>query len=278
MKVLYISGGKGADYQCDVVFHGLRSLLGPDCVDVAKLYFMYDTSPDYMFHSLYKLLPDIEVDREDIEGKIRSKYFDGVVYGSVHRSRDLMSLVVDNYPPNKIVFIDGEDGPELAPAVGHGWYFKRELYAPHPDVLPIQFGIPKEKIRLGPYAKQRVMSPLIPGDYSTYTYYDSETRYYDQYSESYFGRTRKKGGWDCMRHYEIMAAGALPYFEGLEDCPDMTMFWLPKPALKAARRLHDKGLDPGSSEWSDIFRRVQDVLRRDLTTEAIATRILDRLQ
>lgn len=37
-----------------------------------------------------------------------------------------------------------------------------------------------------------------------------EHRYYDDYSRSYFAVTRRKGGWDCMRHYEILAAGTHP--------------------------------------------------------------------
>jgi hypothetical protein len=118
MKVLYISGAAGADYQCDLCMQGMRTLLGPDLVDVAKMWFMYDTSPHYMFHSLYKLLPDIEVDRENVEAKIQSQYFDAVVYGSVHRCRDYLDLVLASYPKNRIAFIDGEDGPELAPTVG----------------------------------------------------------------------------------------------------------------------------------------------------------------
>src|SRR6266702_2869043 len=135
MKVLYLSGATGADYQCDVVMHGLRSLLGPDLVDVNKMWFMYDTSEHYMFHSLYKLLPDIEVDRDDIISKINSRYFDAVIYGSVGRCLDYQDHVRAIYPRNKIAFIDGEDGPELTGAIGAGWYFKRELYSPHPDIL-----------------------------------------------------------------------------------------------------------------------------------------------
>ena len=32
-------------------------------------------------------------------------------------------------------------------------------------------------------------------------------------STSWFGLTCKKGGWDCLRHYEIIAAGALLLFK-----------------------------------------------------------------
>jgi hypothetical protein len=30
---------------------------------------------------------------------------------------------------------------------------------------------------------------------------------------------QKKGGWDCLRHYEIIGNGCMPYFENIEKCP-----------------------------------------------------------
>ena len=277
-KILYISGATGADYMCDVAFHGLRSLLGPDLVDANKLEFMYDTSPNYMFHSLYKLLPDIPVDRDDIPAKINARYFDAIVYGSVHRCRDYLDSVLAFYRREQIAFIDGEDGPELAPTVGSGWYFKRELYAPLPDILPIQFGIPKEKIRpIDLSRKTCLMAPCDPRDRSTYQYYDSESRYYDQYSDAYFGYTMKKGGWDCMRHIEIMAAGCVPYFAGLDDCPEMILTTLMRAPLCRARELADNWSDACLPEYSDILCQDVGAMRSYMTTESIATRILGHL-
>ena len=103
-----------------MIFHGLRSLLGPDCVDVQKMWYMYDTSKDYYFHTLYKLLPDIEVDRDEIPAKISGGYFDGIVYGSVRRNRDYLDMVRATFPRNKIAFIDGEDDADLCGCVGMG--------------------------------------------------------------------------------------------------------------------------------------------------------------
>jgi len=279
MRILYISGATGADYQADVCMHGLRSLLGPDLVDVKKMWFMYDTSEPCMFHSLYKLLPDIEVDRENVEAKIQSRYYDAVVYGSVHRCRDYMQSVLNAYPSNKIAFIDGEDGPELAPAVGHGWYFKREIYEPHPNLLPIQFGIPKEKIRPIDLARKvRLMAHCDPRDRSTYVYYDSEQRYYDQYSDAYFGYTMKKGGWDCMRHHEIIAAGTLPYFQDFENCPAETLYKFHEDSAAfedipvVCNTWTNCEFD--HEEWMMLMERVRETL---MTTEAIAKRILERV-
>ena len=282
MKILYLSSASGADYQCDMIMHGLRSLLGPDLVDINKIEFMYQGWPHPPFYSIYALLPNIEVDREDIQKKIQTRYFDLIVYGSIQRYREHFDLVKSVYPTNRIVFIDGEDDHSTVDYVGAGIYFKRELTDQHhPNILPIQFCIPKEKIRLEPFEKTRLMSPLIPGDYSSYIYYGDESKYYDQYSESYFAKTRKKGGWDCCRHYEIMAAGAIPYFDDIENCPTKTLFRMPKEGLLMARRIHDGwGIDMDvedtiSDLYDPLLADIWHNLTTQLTTESMAKYILD---
>jgi hypothetical protein len=282
-RILYITGATGADYMADLVMHGLRSLLGPDLVDVKKMWFMYDTSEHYMFHTLYKLLPDIEVDREDIQGKIAKRYFDAVVYGSVHRCRDYLDSVCSVYPKSRIAFIDGEDGPEVAPAMGSGWYFKRELQGECPGVLPIQFGVPKEKIRpIDLSRKTRLMAHCDPRDRATYVYYDSETRYYDQYADAWFGYTMKKGGWDAMRHHEIIAAGALPYFADFDQCPAGTLATFERDVVNGMRRLCDEwesdGLVKREKGRTNLWNGCMALMRKALlTTEDLARLVLERV-
>ena len=79
-------------------------------------------------------------------------------------------------------------------------------------------------------------SPLIPGDIKTYIY-ETENDYYDQYSKSYYGITKVKGGWDCLRHYEIILSGAIPYFLDIDNIPVNTMTFLPKKLIKQAMTL-----------------------------------------
>ena len=275
MKVLFISGAQGADYQNDLVFHGLRSLLGPDCVDVNKVWFMYDNSPSYMFHTLYKLLPDIEVDRTDISQKICNHYFDAIVYGSIHRCQDYWDDVRHCYPAKNVAFVDGEDdGGVRGEFFGYGSYFKRELQSDDSNMLPIQFGVPKEKIRpIDLSRKTRLMAHCDPRDRSTYVYYDSEQRYYDQYSDAWFGWTKKKGGWDCMRHHEILAAGTLPYFEGFENCPPKTLYTFDRTWVRNTNRMYETW--PESQDcWESLMTAMRGCL---LTTEDIAKLILERV-
>ena len=67
-------------------------------------------------------------------------------------------------------------------------------------MFPINFSIPKEKLCKNYVSKTKILSDLIPGDLSTYIYKNEED-YYNEYKQSYFAITKKKAGWDCMRHY-----------------------------------------------------------------------------
>jgi hypothetical protein len=102
----------------------------------------------------------------------------------------------------------------------------------------IQFCIDESKFKDLTYEKKYSVSPLIPGDSRTYVY-NTEEAYYKQYTDSYYAYTMKKGGWDCMRHYEIIAAGCIPYFSDLEKCQG-PLFLFPKDLILKAMNL--KGL------------------------------------
>lgn len=73
-------------------------------------------------------------------------------------------------------------------------------------VYPITFSIPSTKITNQPLHKVKIMSSLMPGKPDTYIY-ANETDYYNEYKSSMFALTHKKAGWNCMRHYEILANG-----------------------------------------------------------------------
>lgn len=287
MNLLYISKADGADYQCDMAFHGLRSLFGPSVVDANRMAHMYQGADTRSLYgkgfTLYGLLEEGEVDRTDISAKIRNNAFDYVIYGSIHRSELYFPEVMESYPAKKIIFIDGEDQPLfLKDCTRHGWYFKRELYSPQAGCFPIQFAIPEQKIS-HEFTKTVFMAPLDPMDTRTYVY-DDEKSYYESYAASLFAKTRKKAGWDCLRHYEIMANGCLPYFENLEFCPDTIMTGLPKEELLLAKSvLEYKGFNffetsCGLDLWRRLMERVQGTLRAKLTTTALAKYILDTVK
>ncbi len=59
----------------------------------------------------------------------------------------------------------------------------------------------------------------LVGGQPTYAF-TSEDDYYRDLQASSFGITTKRAGWDCMRHYEIAANGAVPCFRGLDTKPE----------------------------------------------------------
>jgi hypothetical protein len=268
-----------------MLLHGLRSLLGPDVVDIQRISAMYRTSGPGSY-TVWGLLPhDSFVDRTDIPKKISTRYFDIVVYGDIFHDLSFFDQVVSAYPPSRVIFVDGLDDSRVMQEVdSKGIYLKREFSDSNQPRESIQFAIPREKIihdnNIRIVDKIRLMSQLDPRDRSTYIYTD-EPWYYRQYTESYFGYTMKKGGWDCMRHYEILAAGAIPYFAGLENCPPTTMEHMPKELLIEARKIYDVWSKFPEAQWDlgiwqDMYNRLRKVLYEKLTTEALAKRIIER--
>lgn len=291
MKVLYISPASHPDYLCDMIFHGLRSLLGPEVVDVKKLWYLYRQPFEAGGHSLaelpgrgfslYGLLDELPVDRDDIEAKLGNHYFDLVIYGSIGRCQDYLNTVFDHYDGRDIVFLDGEDHDEYYGLfIGRGLYFKRELKDPMPGVHPIQFCIPREKILEGRPRKDRFLATCDPRDRSTYVF-QHEADYYDDYRRSWFAVTMKKAGWDCLRHYEILANGCAPVFLDITLCPPLTMFRFPKyeasyftNLVKACPR-DFFATSRGEELYLRILGRMRSILRNQLTTEAMARYLLD---
>ena len=116
MKILYLTKGDHVDYQDDCLFIGLRELLGADVVDYNKREHNYLSYSEEAAKKLYgmgmsvtRVLPDIEVDRTDITSKIKHRYFDYIVYGSIWRCNDQINKILEYYPKTQIIAVDGED-------------------------------------------------------------------------------------------------------------------------------------------------------------------------
>jgi hypothetical protein len=293
MKILFLSPATRPDFQCDILFHGLRTLYGNDCVDYPRLNYMYRDYPDRsnlygLGFTLYGLLNDdsgVERDKGLVENGIREHLYDLIVYGSIHRSQEFFKGVTAKYAPHEILFIDGEDHQSLLDITRHGIYFKRELSAPSPGVYPIHFAIPTEKIgTLRPLTKNKILAHIDPRDRSTYVY-STEKEYYSDYASSLFAYTMKKGGWDCLRHYEIMANGCIPVFLGIGDCPATTLVNLPKPELLEALDLwnahHPASYwesSDGHSVWLSLWRRIHLRFAALSTTWSMAQRVIETQQ
>jgi hypothetical protein len=297
MRVLFLTSD-GQDNLEDSLLHGLRSLLGSNCIDYPKkkvLYRTYNERPPEQCYgrlfTLWKTLEDIQVDRLDIQRRLAAGEFSLVVVGAVHRTLGKYLELLEIAGRDRAVVIDGEDHSALAAQALRFLYFKRELNwkarlvwyrderstwrrIPIPTaplrIEPISFSIPREKIVLEPLsAAQRnhrfqrhlvdtdvqaaveANSSKVVADSTSSTIsaargyvHTSESEYYSDLQTSLFGVTMKRGGWDCLRHYEIGANGAILCFRHLVEKP---------------RRCAPEGLDSSNSL---SYRSASDLIRQ----------------
>lgn len=148
--------------------------------------------------------------------------------------------------------------------------------------FPIQFSISEVKVVNAIPEKDRDFAFIIPENRDTYIY-DNEADYYKGYQRSYFAVTQKKGGWDCMRHYEILANGCIPYFVDIDKCNPNNMCFLPKQLIQAAMNLegvsylnidHTKF---NKEKYYVILEQLLEHTRKYLTTRSMAQYILDAI-
>lgn len=111
-------------------------------------------------------------------------------------------------------------------------------------VLPLSFSVPDEFVVSEIPKKETLLAHLIPGDNSTYIFNKhQEKEYNEMYQKSRFAITKMKGGWDCLRHYEILMNGCIPLFEKLKDCPPFTITTYPKELNDEAYQLYDSWVE-----------------------------------
>ena len=289
MKILYVTNhndivksscGFINDYQNDLLFYGLRELYGDDVVDSTQIISLYDEykgkiNPQNLWGKMttFWLIGENNIDRTNIEQKIKDKYYDIIIYGSIRRCDNYYDLVSKIYPPNKIILIDGNDEIDISPLYKKHLYFKRELIINHPNLLPITFAIPTPKILTNPILKTQEYAFCIPGQPETYIFKD-EKSYYEDYQKSYYGITTKKSGWDCMRHYEILGNYCIPYFIGLENCPANTLHNLPKDLLIEARELTNNF---DERKYFIILNELFDFTKKYLTTKSLAEYVIGKI-
>ncbi len=105
------------------------------------------------------------------------------------------------------------------------------------QIIPLSYCIPDECIVDDVPPKKHIWAEVIPDFKETYRFGpDQQEEYYQMYRDSRFAFTWKKGGWDAIRHYEIIANGCIPVFRDLHQCPDNTMTSFPKSLLSQAMK------------------------------------------
>ena len=320
-RVLFLTESR-EDYLADSLLHGLVSL-GLDVVDYPRKQVLYTGHQECSVaphlgvrghgFTLYGLLSDRQVDRSFVIQRLESGWFDLVVLGQIWRQWGQLVDLAPFLQSVPVVLLDGDDDKRLFHRSGtrirrYGWqpfpirsgrcfYLKREwhlgdLQSRLCRILPASFSIPAQKIRPLNLAgkRQRLATHCVDpevalscGLHTSYAF-ASEEAYYDDLAASSFAVTTKRGGWDCLRHYEIAAAGALPCVLHLEA----------KPATCAPHGLKAGVNCLSYQDWSDLqdqmdaleanpmqYHRLLQASRvwvRNYTTIAAAQRLLDAVK
>jgi hypothetical protein len=140
-------------------------------------------------------------------------------------------------------------------------------------IFPISFSIPESKIISKIQTKTKLFGHVVPWHRETYVF-NTEKEYYNDYATSVFGLTELKGGWDCMRHYEILANGCIPWFKDLDKCPPNTMTNFPKELVLKAMKEIGHTRDFNSELVKSYSEALLGYTRMNLTTVSIAKYIL----
>jgi hypothetical protein len=275
--------------------------------------------------TIYNTLDEIDVDRTGILSRLEKGEFDYLFLSDINSQYGYYLQLLPYLSRTKVVVFDGSDTPNIFPYSGsqlrrpelflfprvhrHHAYFKRELteqsmrstyynaiprfvartMRPLPNVFPVSFSIPREKVvdRIPEKKKmfpKHIVDPEIArmNDGSSEGYaFRNEEDYYLDLRQSKYGITTKRSGWDCLRHYEIAANGAVICFRDLHE----------KPATCAPHGLDEKnciayrGVEDlmdtlhsiGDDRYSSLLREGLKWVRQNTTVER-ARQVLDVLE
>jgi hypothetical protein len=280
MKILYITGPL-YDYLADSLLIGLRELHGNQCVDYPRKAIMYGDFPS-VYGRGFTIWSKPIADIPRCDGCFTD--IDVVIYSNYRRQKpvDWRVLVKNQERAPRVVYLDGNDDGYFEPDVRP--IFKRELFEDHADVFPIGFGVPDRLVRPLAVAEKTQLHQTHVQDteFTSETAYKftEEKDYYDDLARSFFGLTMQKGGWDCMRHYEILAAGAVVMFKQYDvkpppcnpQCPHFISYTDKKDFLEKAGRLVVAGKP--TAEYVRILQAQRDWLLANATCTARARRLV----
>jgi len=149
------------------------------------------------------------------------------------------------------------------------------------NIYPLPYCIPDENIVDYNNIKDKkhiVISDIIPGEALTYRFGPEDSDEYNtHYQESLFAYTYKKGGYECLRHYEILANGCLPIFKDLINCPKDSLISLPKELIQE----YMNELLPYKKHYKAIYDnyvyKILDHVRNKCSTSAQTKYFLEKM-
>lgn len=227
MKILYLTLPT-EDYVEDSMLYGLRMEYGTDVVDFPKKRVMYIGGKGGVDYgggfTLWGLLPELKIDRNNILEQINNGYYDVIIFGNIYRQQDIYThwnvyLFLEKVKKQgkKLVFIDGTDDgkPAVTEAFNWGTYFKRDNPYQYPQVKIIGISIPERKIlterplktkMYTRYAQDELLYQIKEvKEQCTTERFTKEEDYYADLASSCYGFAMKKSGWDTPRLMEHAA-------------------------------------------------------------------------
>jgi hypothetical protein len=301
-----------SDYQASLLLDGLKLLFGENVVDYPLCESQYEITENKL--NLNPLSREQFLSRDVVAGKgftslflideknrnknnfslneleqmIEDKFFDIIFFAQTDNNSKLWgfeSLFFKSInSKNKVCIIDGSDLHYATREVIHyeyvkeldkvgGYYFKRELVSNPTNVIrPISFAFPNKKISKAKELKTQIFAlETFNRNYK----FTSEKDYYKEYRKSFFGKTMKKGGWDCMRHYEIIFNRCIPFFYDLDSMPHNTMINFPRDLIKSGMKTLQSEKIIDTKSYYEIEESIFNYALANLTTEALAKYVLN---
>lgn len=293
LKILFINNFAWPDYMSNMLYLGLAGREDVELYTYAAPYFLMkgigwndkflnnikwegaNKPPGFTIFNRLTKGPYIDF-YEDIKVKIKQKFYDKIIYSSIWRDRCFFEEIKSVYSKKDIIMIDGDDHEcILTSHVNYGVYFKREFYSLESNIYPISFAIPDDIIKNTLIEKTKLFGSVFPGSVETYTFNNQED-YFNDYYKSYYGVTFKKGGWDCLRHYEILANRCIPFFFDLKDCPPNTLKNFPKDIILYTNQFAIKNSLP--PDYNKIQEDLYNYTRANLTTSKLAQYVIENAQ
>jgi hypothetical protein len=150
--------------------------------------------------------------------------------------------------------------------------------------FPIGFSISPRLIVKEVPRKTKLLAHIIPGNLDTYIFSTAE-EYNQDYQNSFFAVTCKKAGWDCFRHYEILANGCIPLFIDIESIPEHTMTRFPKDIINETNKLYllmkdERDTEEYKKHEETCYKYIERLLehtRTFLTTTSMASYVLEKI-
>jgi hypothetical protein len=193
-----------------------------------------------------------------------------------------LDLLIDSAPGFSLTLVPRVEIAELARQVEHltateainPWPIEiaplvvsDECFRIH-GVRPISFSFPEGPLTLTE-TPRLPLSPIIPGYPYSFTDHDAYMR---TYLDAQLGITHRKAGWDCFRHVEILAAGAIPLMVDATEIPRYTMVHYPKAAMvEVARLVSENRSLPDSSAHEHFLNH----FATNLTSQSMARYVLE---